>query len=102
MLMALLYQPNRLISLTAVNNKGKKKPASWIASALDPKGSDRTMSGAMTGEDIRKFHEVTLPPLDYGEEGYSGRFRAIPNLPIHIPGLGSDSDRSYDDRSESL
>jgi hypothetical protein len=64
------------------DHKGHKKPKNWIASALDPKGLGRTMSGAMTGIDIRKFHEGTLPPLDYGYEGYSGRMKFLPNLPI--------------------
>jgi hypothetical protein len=104
MLLALPYQPHILISLMVghpFDHKGKKKPKSWIASALDPKGLGRTMSGEMTGEDIGKFHEGTLPPLDYGYGGYSEKFRALPVLSIHIPGLDSDSDRAYNDRSES-
>jgi hypothetical protein len=48
-------------------------------------------------DDIRKIHVGSLPPLAYGNEGYTGRFRPIL---IHFPGLDSYSDRAYDDRSD--
>jgi hypothetical protein len=45
-----------------------------------------TLSGAMDVEDHQKYQAVNLPPLDYGYEGHSGKFRLPVNLPIHIPG----------------
>jgi hypothetical protein len=61
----------------------------------------RTISGAMVGTDIRKFHEGTLPLFDYGYKGYTGKMQALPNLLIHIPGSDSDSDEAYNEDSDS-
>jgi hypothetical protein len=61
----------------------------------------RTMSGAMTVTDIRKFHDGTLPQLDYGYDGYPGRMLTISNIPIHIPVSDSDNDEADDDILDS-
>jgi hypothetical protein len=49
------------------------------------------MSGEMTRKDLRKFDDGTLPPLDYGYDG----------IPIHIPGLDTNSYQAYDDLLDS-
>jgi hypothetical protein len=75
LILALPYQAHVLICRNAgypLTWTGRRRPKSMPACSLDLKGEGRNMSGAMTGEDIRRFRAGTLPPLDYGYDGYVG------------------------------
>jgi hypothetical protein len=75
LILALPYQAHVMICRHAgypLTWTGKRRPKSMPACSLDLKGDGRNKSGAMTEDDIRRFRAGTLPPLDYGYDGYVG------------------------------